>query len=322
MKPKSINALMTYMRDNKKIYIKGSLQKKKLRYIGYFHGYKGYRYCNSPRSLLAYQNFNELQAVYDFDMKLKALLYPQIMFLETTLKNYTLEVILNATKSSSFADIYTSIMNDYTSYPIGSANYKKSLSKKMNVRNKIYSNISRDYGKNNIVHHYYDKDQPVPIWAIFELISLGEFGNIVSCLNNNIRKDISLAIGINPAFDTNGKKIEKIIFTLKDLRNSVAHNNTIFDTRFKTNDIDKGISNYITSEITIKDINFSTIVDYVILIAFLMKKLKCNKSDILSFIKQFEDSCEKLRKLVPMNIYSKIIYTNTRSKLSLLKTFV
>lgn len=121
---------MTYMRDNKKIYIKGSLQKKKLRYIGYFHGYKGYRYCNSPRSLLAYQNFNELQAVYDFDMKLKALLYPQIMFLETTLKNYTLEVILNATKSSSFADIYTSIMNDYTSYPIGSANYKKSLSKK------------------------------------------------------------------------------------------------------------------------------------------------------------------------------------------------
>ena len=63
--------------------------------------------------------------------------------------------------------------------------------------------------KNNIVHHYYDKDQPVPIWAIFELISLGEFGNIVSCLNNNIRKDISLAIGINPAFDTNGKKLKR-----------------------------------------------------------------------------------------------------------------
>ena len=88
MKPKSINALMSYMRDVKKIQISGSIQKKKLRYIGYFHGYKGYRYCNSPSSLLHYSNFNELQAVYNFDMQIKSILYPQIMFLETALKNY------------------------------------------------------------------------------------------------------------------------------------------------------------------------------------------------------------------------------------------
>ena len=39
-KPKSINALMGYMRDVKGINIKGSNDKKKLRYMGYFHGYK------------------------------------------------------------------------------------------------------------------------------------------------------------------------------------------------------------------------------------------------------------------------------------------
>lgn len=54
--------------------------------MGYFHGYKGYRYCYSPSSLLPYTGFNELQAVYEFDMNLKAILYPQIMFLETTIK--------------------------------------------------------------------------------------------------------------------------------------------------------------------------------------------------------------------------------------------
>ena len=43
-KPKSINALMAYMRDVKGINISGSGDKKKLRYMGYFHGYKGYRY--------------------------------------------------------------------------------------------------------------------------------------------------------------------------------------------------------------------------------------------------------------------------------------
>lgn len=43
-KPKSINALMAYMRDEKGLSISGSCDKKKLRYMGYFHGYKGYRY--------------------------------------------------------------------------------------------------------------------------------------------------------------------------------------------------------------------------------------------------------------------------------------
>jgi abortive infection bacteriophage resistance protein len=192
----------------------------------------------------------------------------------------------------------------------------------MGTRNKIYSVIARDYGKNNIVSHYYDKDQPVPIWAIFEMLSLGEFGNLVNCLNQQVRKDISKSVGINPVFDTNSSKVEKIIFVLKDLRNSVAHNNTIFDTRFKTRNIDKSIAGYITSETGITDINFNTILDYIILIAFMMSLLKCNKSDILHFIKQFEDICEVLRKSVPMNIYSKIVYTNTRGKLSTLKNYL
>ena len=37
-KPKSINALMAYMRDEKGLSISGSSDKKKLRYMGYFHG--------------------------------------------------------------------------------------------------------------------------------------------------------------------------------------------------------------------------------------------------------------------------------------------
>ncbi|MFQ7713919.1 MAG: Abi family protein [Agathobacter rectalis] len=38
------------------------------------------------------------------------------------------------------------------------------------------------------MNHYYDKDQPLPIWAILELISLGEFGTFVGCLDQNTRK--------------------------------------------------------------------------------------------------------------------------------------
>lgn len=321
-KPKTINSLMAYMRTSKKIDINGSLQKRKLRNMGYFHGYKGYRYCNSPNKILAYSNFNELQAVYDFDMKLKALFYPQIMFLETTIKNYSLEIILDEAQSKRFADVYAKLLNDYKSHPIGSDSYKSALKKRMNVRNKIYSNISRDYAKNNIINHYYDKDQPLPLWAIFELLSLGEFANFLSCLNISIRKMISSNIGIKTSLDSDGKMVEKMVLTLKDLRNAVAHNNTIFDTRFQTASVNNRISNYISKETCIANITFNTIVDYVILISFMLKLLKCNKKDILAFIKQFEDACEVLRKQVPTNIFSKIIYTDTKKKLSTLRKFL
>jgi len=322
MKPKSINSLMSYLRDSKGIQINGSIQKRKLRYMGYYHGYKGYRYFNSPSNKLPYSDFNELQAVYDFDMAIKSILYPQIMFIETTLKNYVLESILNEAKSERFADVYSKLLNDYKSYPIGDDKYKKAIRNRMNVRNKIYSNISRDYGRNNIINHYYDKDCPVPIWAIFESLSLGEFGNFISCLNLPMRKKISKAIGIKSSVDSDGRILEKIVYTIKDLRNAVAHNNTVFDTRFRKSTIHKRILSYVATETHIENIDFNTIIDYVILIVLILKLLKCNKTDILSFIKQFETACDNLKKLIPVNIYFKIVSTDTRNKLSNLRNFV
>lgn len=159
MKPKSINSLMAYMRDEKKINIYGSLQKRQLRNMGYYHGYKGYRYCGSPNQILLYTDFKQIKAVYDFDMKIKSIFYPQIMFLETTIKNYSLEIILNEVNSDRFVDVYTKLMNNYKSYPFNSKKYKTAITKKMSMRNKIYGNIARDYGKNNIIKHYYDKDK-------------------------------------------------------------------------------------------------------------------------------------------------------------------
>ena len=321
-KPKSINSLMAHMRDSKNIQIGGSFQKRKLRVMGYFHGYKGYRYYNDPKNLLPFANFNELQAVYDFDMKLKAVFYPQIMFLETAIKNYTLEIILSEASSKRFAEIYSKLMTDYKSYKKDSKSFRNAMAKRMNVRNKVYGNISKYYSKSNIIKHYYDSDRPVPMWAVFEILSLGEFANFISCINQPTRKKISNSVGIDANVDSSGRMVEDIVFTLKDLRNSIAHNNTVFDTRFKTGSVKKNIMNYISQKTNIANIDFKTIVDYLILICFVQKLLKCNKSDILAFIKQFEDICESFRKQVPMNIYSKIIYTDSRKKIKSLKTFL
>ena len=44
---KSINSLMAHLRDEKLIDIRGSLHKRKLRNLGYYHGYKGYRFIKN-----------------------------------------------------------------------------------------------------------------------------------------------------------------------------------------------------------------------------------------------------------------------------------
>lgn len=50
MKIKTTNALMKYLRDTHNISIGDSKDKRNLINIGYYHGYKGYRYINNPQN--------------------------------------------------------------------------------------------------------------------------------------------------------------------------------------------------------------------------------------------------------------------------------
>lgn len=72
---------MRYLRDRKGISIFGSTQKRKLRNIGYYHGYKGFRFIGKSTNTIPYTDFKELLAIYGFDMRLKSILeakYPII----------------------------------------------------------------------------------------------------------------------------------------------------------------------------------------------------------------------------------------------------
>ncbi len=229
---KSTDSLMRYLRITHNISISGSNHKRHLKNIGYYHGYKGYRFIRKPTDKILFNNFDEVIAINSFDMQLKTLLYPNIMFIETALKNYVLEIILDETKTESFNVIYESLLNEYKSHQIGSHNYKDSIKKRLNLYNKIHSTLSRDYSMNKqVVQHYYHKDLPVPIWAIFEIISLGEFGHFVSCITPSVKIKIGISLDFNQSCNANGKLLENAIYLLQDLRNSIAHNDVIFDTR-------------------------------------------------------------------------------------------
>lgn len=318
--PKSIDGLMRYLRNTKQMNIKGGSQKRNLRNIGYYHGYKGYRFIGRSSNIIPYSDFKELMAIYDFDMRLKSILYPQLMFVETAIKNYVLEEVIQQSNSDSFNYIFTSLLTDYKRYAAGTANHKKALKKRLDLRNHVYSALTRDYNNaKDVVQHFYHNDENVPIWAIFEVMSLGEFGTFVSCLNYNTRAEVSRSIGFHQPADTDAFLLKKIIFAIKELRNAVAHNDVIFDTRFARANIDQSVTNALEIETGIQNVRFKSITDYVV---FMLKHFQVQKTEMKRIVLDFEGTIETLRNNTPASIYTKIVHTDTRTKINKLKQYI
>lgn len=194
---------------------------------------------------------------------------------------------------------------------------------RINVQNNIYSSLSRSYNNNNkIVSHFYSRDKHVPIWAIFEIITLGTFADLIKSLEISVRRKIDKEMKINVAFDTNAKFPEKIMYLIKSLRNSIAHNDVVFDVRFKDSNIDTTLCKYLENEINSSNIDFSTLTDYILLIAVLLKKYSISKTEINKFINGYEKIIEEFRNNIPINIYNQVVHTNTKKKLSDLRDFI
>lgn len=168
---------------------------------------------------------------------------------------------------------------------------------------------------NTIVSHYLKNDESIPIWAIFEIITLGEFGNLISTLDLTIRRDISKDLGLNIAFDSSGILVQSIIFALKDLRNAIAHNNVVFDTRFREKNINKTLIKCIENDTKVEKLNFNNITDYIILVSYILKKLEKNNKEIIKNINDYLKYVTLLKESIPKQVYDQIILTYDEQKI-------
>ena len=320
MPPKSIDSLMKHLRDQG-ISIGGSGQKRKLKNIGYYHGYKGFRFVGDSSKRLPINDFSQIASLHAMDMQIKTLFYPYIMTIETALKNYTLEAVLSYTKSEDFDDIYKNCLTAYRGYHPNTGDYKKSWANRLRLRQTVDGLIFREQDKKPFFKHFRDRGRTIPIWAIFEAMTLGEFGNFYACLDRPIKSAIVADLGMPAQFDSEALLLS-IIFSLKDLRNAIAHNAIVSDVRFKTGGISKNIGKLLKSEAGIDSINFSDITDYVILVVYLLGLLKLPKTDRKRLVSGYEGILLRYKKELPRGIYGHFVRTEAQDKLKLLKKYV
>jgi len=323
---KSADGLMRHLRTSG-IIISGSRQKRLLINTGYYHGYKGYRFFKESKQRLPFSTYDEIYATIQYDTKLKALLYAKMMFIETALKNIAIEAILKKTKSNNIQDMYDNIVQSYKNSTPGLPEEKrKKLQKnKLNLQSRIQNGISNAYqNENPKITHFYNNSNynGVPIWAIFEILSMGDFGFLLSCLDIDTREKISKAIGINLASDTNRELVYKYVYALKDLRNAIAHNDVIYDTRFRKMDPSNPMIQCLKNEIRLPYVNFKTIGDYIILVCYYLKLLKISKTEIRSFIREFEKLTDEYEKAVGTRITSITIQPDLAAKMNIIKKYI
>ncbi len=317
----SFSGLVNYLKNKHSITIAKS-QERELRNIGYYHGYKGYRFIRDSSNKIPFTNLKEISTLNKFDLDLKTLMYPKIMYIETALKSFFIESVLDDAQSEKMADIYSRTVTEYKEYQKGSKKYGEAFRKRMNLQMKIDSALIRDYQKGKeIEKHFFNNDKTIPVWAVFESLTLGEFGNFFDCVNQSTRTETSKLLGLPTNLDADGKLISFIIYTLRDLRNAVAHNSVIFDTRFKTSKINQRLVLLLENETGIRNLDFKYISSYIILISYIFKKLGLQK-DCKSFIHEYLTKCDYLHQNLPKNICFQILGTNNKAIMASLETYI
>lgn len=126
--------------------------------------------------------------------------------------------------------------------------------------------VVRNHETRAIIRHFRDSDLDIPVWALVEVMTLGNFGAFYGCLGDEIKKEICDELGIPQTSFDSPQALNKIIFALIDLRNAIAHNGVILDVRFKMASTHNSVKNLVGIEVGVSDVTFNEVTDYTLLL--------------------------------------------------------
>lgn len=320
----NLNKLMKHMRDDHGFEdLRGSDRKLRLRNMGYFHGYKGFRFVRKPSERLALASFDDLERVYEFDARMKSIFYPRVMEVEIALKNLILARLLEACSDPSLATFLREGLDDCRQQN-GSVS-KTRMRRKLDLKSTLHGVVRESY-KSSHVSHYINRDDDVPMWSVFESMSLGNLSRLARCLKPEIEGEILDDMGIPTS---QPGMIADIIEVIRPLRNCIAHNGVIFDARFSQAVIHGHAGPIAVAGALVKretslsyEPQFNSIVDYVVFISMLIALITRRKTDARRFVKECRDALAALQEGVGIDMYMKIAGSGDRQKLDAALGFV
>lgn len=286
------------------------------RNMGYYHGYKGYRYVYLPREgerlnsiIIDYSDFSQLKALYDFDTNLKTLLYPYVMFVETSIKNRILESLCLLVDSPDIESVcaqlffnkkeHNCVLNAKSNKIYNKRTNRNTSKKQISFMCKLFERVSNGYCSESVINHYFKQNKPLPIWAVFELLSLGDIRSFLDSADEELADVVDSYMNfkcIELTSQNNDCKCSTahIIDVIKPLRDSIAHNRAIYDVRFrqkfdrkKTNHPDQYIDDVLSILNMERDGRTYRIFDYVVFLSYVIYILNENASSSVELLNGF-----------------------------------
>ena len=317
---KSTNALLKHLRTKHSIKISGGKQKKQLINQGYFHGYKGYRFFNKPTSTIPFTDYEQINQTILFDAKLKSIFYEKIMFIETAIKSIVLQAILDETKDESIDKMFQLVIQNYGKtdpFAVTIKEKREAQQSYLNLRSFIISKIASEYKNGNPkVTHFYETNKTIPLWALFDILMLGDFGRLYNSLTFDLRDKISKKFNIDKSIDSSRAVLGQYVYWLKDLRNEIAHNGIIYDARFKTFNPKKASIITLEKAFSIIGIDFSEIGDFALLIDFIELGLGVSVTERKNFVRQINSAVENFKVKIGETFFKSNFETKLTSRLS------
>lgn len=225
-------------------------------------------------------SFDEVYALYSFDREVRNTYLKYLLKVENTFKT----VIAHEFSAQYGHDNYLKIEN----FDISSERHISSVIK---LIGDIQQEIARQMSKHHqVVTHYMTEHGYIPLWVLVNVLTFGKIENFYKNMKPADKTTVSRHFHLQP------DELSKFMHMLALARNKCAHDERIYNIRFKERIHTKSIKNFsVLGIVRAKDgsYTYGTNDAYSIAIMF---ALLLSKSDVNEFISAMKLSFKKLQK--------------------------
>lgn len=189
---------------------------KKLSYFNLINGYKK-PFKEDDGNYKDGTKFEDIISLYQFDDKLRNIFLNNILIVEIHMKSLI---------SYHFCDKYGDCQCEY----LKTANYNNQEKYKLQVEELVekLNKILENPGKVRYIKHQQTKYSNVPLWVLVKALTFGNLSKLYSSQQDNIKSQIAKEIPI-----IRENQIEAMLDILTRYRNVCAHNERLFDFKYK-----------------------------------------------------------------------------------------